>query len=383
MRVFAAIVLCSSLPLSAASIYDDGTNSLAIGGWAGLALVNSDSDNQLVDSSSRLNLQFQRKLTGNWHAESKLEWGFNLVDRGDSISLNGDSLQAGREGQFLFNRLGYVAFTHPQYGRFSAGKQWSVYSDVAGFTDNFFVTGGLALGIYNFNTDGGLSGTGRADSALQYRQQWGNLKIGLQYQARTEDSVGAFLPEECEVAMPPPECTDFIELQDLQVQYDDSWGAKISYQSGLWYAGLAVNRGDLDPNQMGIDDEDAAMVGTLMYGKLYQPGWFGVISHARSEGHELDSNNRGFDGHGSEMMLAWTNQHGLSLVAGINSLQSDDRSYEQANGKFKRELYVTGIHYFWGEGTLFFAEVKIDNSEIGVNKEDEQNVYGTGVRFIF
>lgn len=63
-------------------------------------------------------------------------------------------------------RLAFVGFEGPQ-GRVSFGKQWSTYYDVAVFTDQAPFFGGSASGTYNAGTDGGVSGTGRANQALQ------------------------------------------------------------------------------------------------------------------------------------------------------------------------------------------------------------------------
>ncbi|QIZ77195.1 porin [Ferrimonas lipolytica] len=364
-------------------IHQGETTQLNVGGWAGLAFINIDGDHKLVDSSSRINLQFKRQMTPDWQAEAKLEWGYNLVDGGDNFTLNGDSLQGQRESEFLFSRLGYIALEHQQYGRFSAGKQWSIYYDVAQHTDNFILTGGMALGVYNFNTDGGVSGTGRADTALQYRNNWGNWYLGLQYQARTEDEVGFETPDECNLDNPPPQCDNFIDYDDIEIEYDDSWGAKLAYDDGRWFVGAAINSGNIDDSRDNDVDKDSVYVATIKYGQLYQPGLFAAVSSAIGDHHELDNNNRLFDSSGAELMLAWTTDQNLTYVVGLNSLRSDDADYEQNYGDFKREFYVAGVHYQWEDGALVFIEGQLDSSEFGFSKEDDDNFIGIGVRFFF
>ena len=49
------------------------------------------------------------------------------------------------------------------------GKNWSAYYQVGGWTDRMQGAGGAALGVYNAQTDGGPTGTGRADTTLQTR----------------------------------------------------------------------------------------------------------------------------------------------------------------------------------------------------------------------
>ncbi|WP_028117343.1 porin [Ferrimonas senticii] len=371
---------CASLTAAATTIYDDGANQIKLGGHAGLLLVDGGGDLRLADSSTRINLQFLRPLSAEWQVEAKLEWGFNLVDAGESVTLTGDSIQASREDSFLFNRLGYIAVKHQQYGRFSAGKQWGVYYDVAQYTDNFMVSGGLALGVYNFDTDGGLSGTGRADSAIQYRNSWHGVDIALQYQARTEAEVSVLEPSGCDSATPAVGCD---ANDDLMVSYDDSYAAAIGYHWQQWYLGSAINYSRIDSSRIGGVTKEQAIVATLAYGQLYQPGFHGALSAAVSEAHELDQNNRLFDAKGAELLLSWTLANGLTLIGGLNSLQSDDSQYEIANGDFKRELYIAGVHYRWQQSLIVFIEGKLDNSEFGFSGEDEENLVAAGVRFYF
>ena len=104
----------------------------------------------------------------------RAEYGLNLLDELDFLIDGKDSAPEGEEGARFFRRLQYVGVEIP--GNFlTIGKNWSTYYKVAGFTDRFAGTGGDASGTYNAGTDGGATGTGRADSVLQTRLHFGKL----------------------------------------------------------------------------------------------------------------------------------------------------------------------------------------------------------------
>ncbi|SHH27950.1 porin [Ferrimonas marina] len=379
LRPVSLVLLTVSLPASALGLYDDNINHLALGGHAGLSIVQQGGDTAVVDSSSRMRFHFTRQLSQGWQTEALMEWGFNLVDSGTDLLLNGDALQSQREGQFLFNRLGFLALQHDGWGRLSIGKQWSVYYDIAAFTDEFITTGGLASGTYNFGTDGGLSGTGRADSAIQYRYDINNFHLGLQYQASAEGTVGFIPPEECEEESPPEFCQ---QLEDFEISHDDSWGASVRYEFAGFTFGVGYNRGDFKSANLGSARDEAIIYG-IRYGRIFQPGLYVGANYADTENHELDNQNRVFNGDGYELMVNWTFENGLTIVSGLNWLESDDPEYEAANGTFKRALYILGAHYRWGPLTKFYIEGKLDDSEFGVEQGSDDDVIGLGARFYF
>ncbi len=85
-------------------------------------------------------------------------------------------------------RLGYLGADFGKYGILKFGKQWGVYYDITGYTDNFNVFGGQGSATYVGNSDGGETGTGRANQALTYRNKIGPLRFGGQLQMRSIDN---------------------------------------------------------------------------------------------------------------------------------------------------------------------------------------------------
>ncbi|MDM9630093.1 porin [Robiginitalea aurantiaca] len=87
--------------------------------------------------------------------------------------------------QVFSTRLGYLGADFGEYGILRIGKQWSVYYDITGYTDRFNVFGGQGSATYVASSDGGETGTGRANQALTYRNKIGPLHLGGQLQMRS------------------------------------------------------------------------------------------------------------------------------------------------------------------------------------------------------
>ena len=84
-----------------------------------------------------------------------------------------------------------------------------------------------------------------------------------------------------------------------------------------------------------------------------------------------------FDGDGYELMLTYTLENQLTLVSGLNWLESNNSEYNNANGEFRRRFYVLGRHHLWNSMALVYLEAKLDDS-IGFDNLDEENAYGVG-----
>ncbi|WP_257263460.1 porin [Endozoicomonas sp. ONNA2] len=148
----------------AATVVDDGTNTVTIGGHVGMRYVDQDTGETDGDSS-RINFGFEHKLTQDTTAFAKVEWGFDVTDT---------------DGDVFSNRLGYVGAKNSQFGTVIFGKAWSSYGTVAGWTDMFATTGGDASGYYG--ADGDALGTARADDVLQYSHSIMGLNVSAQAQ---------------------------------------------------------------------------------------------------------------------------------------------------------------------------------------------------------
>lgn len=143
---------------------------------------------QVQDAGSRIG--FEYSVGDEIRLFAAGEWSLRLTGNenpfypGDTTS-SGFVLLEDRGTDVFGSRLGYVGVDFNEWGRFALGKQWGVHYDVTSYTDRFNVFGADASATFNANTDGGLMGTGRADSALSYRNTlFDRLEIGAQIQMR-------------------------------------------------------------------------------------------------------------------------------------------------------------------------------------------------------
>ncbi len=144
----------------------------------------------IENNSSRLGLMMISDTRSGWSLLARAEFGVNLVKNDTSFLLAGSdedrwaTLKEGDPDQAVWTRLGYVGVEYERTGEISIGKRWSVYSDVASWTDMFDVFGGWASGQYPGGTDGGYTGTGRAEKVLMYRHTIKGVFVGAQMQMR-------------------------------------------------------------------------------------------------------------------------------------------------------------------------------------------------------
>jgi predicted porin len=155
----------------------------------GVLTAMSDDEAQVQDSGSRV--RFEYASGGSQRFFAAAEWAVNLtttastINPGETTDTGFVSLEEADDTDVFGARLGYVGADLGKYGTLTIGKQWSVYYDVTGYTDAFNAFGGEATATYNSGTDGGYTGTGRADGALVYRKSFLDaLDIGLQVQMR-------------------------------------------------------------------------------------------------------------------------------------------------------------------------------------------------------
>ena len=125
------------------------------------------------------------------------EWSINLIESDTLLApggaTGGDFLTAERdEIPVLGNRLGYVGVDFGGGGQLLLGKQRAVHYDIANYTTDRLTAfgGGVATLAFPAGTDGGQTGTGRADQTLAYRNTFGILQVAgqLQFQNTTNDS---------------------------------------------------------------------------------------------------------------------------------------------------------------------------------------------------
>ncbi|NMP16651.1 porin [Thalassotalea sp. Y01] len=366
----------ATVPLSssAVEVYDDGKNTFNIGGYFEPNMVFADGTDEVVDGGSRINLNFTHQLKHGWTAFATAEWAVRLVSNDSDLTLGGDArLAQGESSDTLSNRLGFVGARHDKWGSVSVGKQWGSVYQVIGVTDNLNVFGGDAAGAYALG-DGGYVGTGRAEQAIQYNNQFGNLGLSAQFQG-TEDT--AVLSEE----LPPP----FDVLNDAEITYDNSYGVALTYQLP-WQlkVGAAYNQASVEFSA--IDDtlvrelDDTLSAVSVTYGTLGKTGLYAAAVAVETENHEFD--NRGDlleEASGIELMASYRFDNDVELLAAYNSMSSDD-----ADNDYERAYYVAGAAYHMSNQFVVFSEYKLDESKNhdGSDLEDADTL-SLGARYSF
>jgi predicted porin len=141
------------------------------------------------DDASRVGIKFA--TLGPFKIFAQTEWGVSLVQSNTEFNVgaqpdNGFGTLTSVTNPVFTARLGLVGVDLGKWGSLSFGKQNSVHYDITDYTtDRFNVFGGQASATYVAGTDGGVTGTGRADEVVQYHNTFLNiLEFGAQAQFR-------------------------------------------------------------------------------------------------------------------------------------------------------------------------------------------------------
>ena len=327
----------------------------------------TDSGSFWGDGGSRFGISGRLQFRPKTWLIGRGEAGFNLLDTADLLFNRGDRPPGTKFGDEVFLRLLYLGIETPDLN-VTAGKNWSTYYRVSSFTDRFQGTGASASGTYNAGTDGGYTGTGRADNVLQTRGVFVNLMptsilkpLNLNFQVQN--------------GRPIPKTDGF----NYQTTYGISSVLENDYGMAI---GLAYNHANIDSanlpalSAIGIDgDATAAIIGARWYGNAWYVGT--VVS--RLKNHETTGQDIYFDGTGWEVYAQYNLYKRWWAVGGWNSLEPD--SSETQAGDFNIDYGVIGVRYsFQGFRQMIFANARLESS----NAQDGTelgNVYTIGVRW--
>jgi len=297
-----------------------------------------------------------------WGASAtRAEFGLNLVDNDQELDFGtGDpNFEVGEGGETISTRLGYVG-ARGELGEFTWGKRWSVYYDYcAEWTDRFMAVGGDASGTYNAGTDGGISGTGRAEACFQYRSpELGPLRAGVQWQNRSRT--------------------------DEDENFADTWGAALDLELGGGFTlGAAFNdvRDGVEVPELNQAKEGDQ---SLIVGARWARGdWYLAFNYNQSEEHETDDEGRFFDAEGAELYASYALDQLHLVYAGFNWLEPDDGDY---GGDFERRYLAAGVSRYFGldrARSVVFLECALEDSTSADGSDGRDSVFGGGMRFNF
>ena len=323
-------------------------------------------DFALSDGGSRFGADADYQLLPKLKVFGRAEVGFNLLSELDSLIDTNDSAPEGKAGNSFFKRLLYVGVETPGYF-LTYGKSWSTYYKVAGFTDRFAGTGGDASGTYNAGTDGGATGTGRAQEVIQTRLHMGKLPevIGIKpFNLNLQVQQGEPIP-----------------LVDGE-HYGTALGLSAIHQVRPEFSlGIAYNIAEIkDLDEPGIrlagldGNAQAMLVGTRHFGEKWYLGT--VVS--RLLNHETTDQGTYFDGWGWEVYGQYQLREKIWLTGGWNYLRPDS---DRLSGDYEIKYGVLGLRYSHdGFQNMIYANVKLDGGHL-TDGEALGNVVTIGLRW--
>jgi len=286
---------------------------------------------------------------------TKAEVGLHLVSRNDYIEISSDPGGSySKINQTLYARQGYIGIGTP-FGRISFGKQWGVHYTLAGNIDNMYMFGGDAMGVYNAQTDGGPSGTGRADQAVKYELNKGNYYIGLQGQFRDVS----------------PNDNKFADAFAAATSYDFN-GLKIGFSYAKVFDGVdSVTHGEAKVN-------DEMIAGFIGYDK--KNFHFAIIGQYFNN-HEVTDNLVFYKGYGIEYNLTinfgkqkrWSFVNNISFMAPVTS---EGLSYYS-------NWYAFELARRFSLNTVIFVGFKIDGSTMSDGSKSDMHTAAIGFYYNF
>lgn len=313
-------------------------------------------------------------LAGRWQFRpqgwlfARAEAGFNLLDGLDRIFNPEGRSTSERRGE-VFRRLLYGGIELPN-ALAVVGKNWSTYYQVSAFTDRFQGLGGEAVGTFNARTDGGKTGTGRADNVFQTRflvEDWARELRLKPFHLNLQVQHGNEIP-----AVPGERYGLAFGASAILTTEDD-------FTLGLAYNRAAVpDPDDPDLRAAGIDGSaQAILAGTRWFGD----DWYLGATLARLENHEATNDDIYFDGWGGEVYGQYRLWPRVWAVGGWNQLEPDG-SEDQARA-YRIEYGVLGLRYTFDAFRRFvYVNVRIDDSR-DADGSRLGNVYTVGVRWDF
>jgi predicted porin len=321
----------------------------------------------LSDGGSRAGVNGEFQFRPRFWLLGRAEVGFNIFDTVNN--LLGGSNQLGTGDEKVSARLLYAGL---QTSNTTAtyGKNWSTYYQVSGITDRFASFGGDASGTYNALTDGGPTGTGRADGVLQGRfsikSPWKYLDL-QPFKLNVQVQNGETIP------------------QAGGEDYGFTFGASaLLVTTSEKFLGIAYNQASVDKKnfpalaQYGIDgDAKALIIGTRRFGDKYFIG----SNLARLENQETSDAGHYFDGWGWELFSSYNFSDRWWAVGGWNILQPDNK--QPLIGDYRIRYGVLGLRYTFDEfRRMVYTEIRLDESK-AEDGTRPGNTYTIGVRWAF
>ena len=314
-----------------------------------------ESEQSLGDGASRVGVSAEWQLKGKWNLFGRLESGFDVLE---TFTTTGQS----DTDSLLTPRLYYFGIESDAL-YLKLGKSWSAYYQVAGAADRFSIFGGNATGIYNAGTDGGATGTGRADNAVQTRTyiNLGNSSILKPFNLNLQYQHGEPIPK--------------VKGATYGSTYSLSAWLETEREFGI---GLAWHEAKIDEverpelSKAGISGDARALAVAF---KTYGQDWLASLVFSRLENIETTDQFLYFDGTGAELFAQWQFRDRWWLAGGGNYLDPD--SDDPDAGQYQIRYLVLGVRYtFDSFNRMLYAEWRDDYGKLadGTRRGNEVTV---------
>lgn len=316
----------------------------------------------LGDGASRIGLRGELQISEKWWLFGRAEAGFDVLDT--------FTPKAGEEGADYsgLNKRLLVGGFDSKNASATFGKNWSAYYKIAGMADRFSIFGGSGVGVYNANTDGGATGTGRADEVFQARIYTNSLKalsikpfnLNVQYQDK----------------QPIPHVSG--------KHYGSAYGASAWLESlGDRGIGLAYQRSKIDFEDplikaAGIDGD--ALAGAMAF-RMYGEKWYAALVVAQLENVMTTDQLKYINGRGGELYIQWQVKDKWWVIGGGNWFTPFEEDPDA--GSYEVNYAVLGLRYtFDSFNRMLYAEYRLD-SGILWNGTPRKNELTIGIRWDF
>jgi len=328
--------------------WSDAPSGVDLYGSARLRYRKAGGETDLEDGGSRVGVNATWQYRPQSWLFGRAEAGFNLLNTFEAVFQPG-SRESDSSGSALFPRLYYAGLETPDLIA-SFGKNWSTYYQVTGFTDLFDSTGGSASGTYNAQTDGGYTGTGRADSVLQTRLtvDWFPESLRVKpFDMNVQLQYGRRIPhvEDARYGLGLGLSGVFKTREDTEV--------------GLAYNFAEVKtKGDPAVVAAGIDGNAHALA---VSARRIRDRWYLASTVSRMLNHETTDEQRYVDAWGWEVYGRYRLFGKLWAVGGWNWLKPD--AGQPLAGQYRVKYGVLGLRYSIKEfRRLVYLEARFDKS---------------------
>lgn len=329
-----------------------------------------DEEAEIQDNASWIGFRFSAGDSPRFFVHT--EWAVNLLqnDRlfNPGAATNTEfNLETEKIDEFAL-RLGYLGADLDRIGTVTLGKQWGVHYDIAGYTaDRYNVFGGGIGSIaYPAASDGGETGTGRADQALIYRNTiLGIVHVGLQTQFRNTTN------------------DEFLDGAGGSLRVTVLPGLEL----GTAYTRTFFSQKFKDSIRGISDDAEYIAFGARYEGNGFELGAVYATQNNGDLTDVLDTNLSepdvlpvGFDATGIEL-YGKVNIRDFSFLAGFVNYDSDTDD-DLIDPDFRTRYYVIGGEYHTTENSYVYAEYRLDDS-VTADGSDGDNVMAIGFRYNF